>query len=103
MTDGAPRRPVSPLASEAADLLRRYARLEGPESERLLEAFKGLTIFELAMMTSDETLRPALDAFRRDHRRQLRPPIWQPVLFLCMPVTMLIAAIWGLWLTATGG
>lgn len=102
MTDVALRRPVSPLESEVADLLRRYPKLERGESERLLESFRALTILELALMTSDEKLRSALDAFRRDHKRQLRPPFWHPILFLGMPASMLVALLWGLWTTAFG-
>jgi hypothetical protein len=98
-----PHRPGAALASEVVDLLRRYPGLGHQEGERLLEAFKELPIFERALMTSDETLRAALDAFRRDHRRELQPPFWQPVLLLGMPVSMLIAVIWGLWMTAVGG
>jgi hypothetical protein len=75
-------RPARPaLAKEVGDLLRRYPALEPRESERLLESFKALTLLDLAMMTSDESLRAPLDAFRRDHKRQLRPPSGSPYCF----------------------
>jgi len=86
-------RPVSPLANEVAELLRRYPRLHAGESERLLEAFKALTILDLALMTSDETLRARLDAFREDHKRQLRPPLLHFVWFLALPILLLVAAV----------
>jgi hypothetical protein len=87
-------RPVSPLANEVSELLRRYDRLSARESERLLEAFKALTILDLALMTSDEALRAALDAFREDHKRALRPPLLHYVWFLALPALLLVAAIW---------
>jgi hypothetical protein len=103
MTNEAPRRHVSAPGIEVGDLLRRYPKLDQRERERLLEGYKALTMFDRAMMTSDEGLRAPLDAFRRDHRRRLRPPLWQPILLLGMPVSMLIAVAWGLWQTAVGG
>ena len=90
------------MEHEVEDLLRRYPALEPAEGERLLDAFKSLTLLQRALMTSDETLRSRLDAFERDHKRQLRPPSWHHFVILGMPVSMLLAALWGLWLTAIG-
>jgi hypothetical protein len=95
-------RTISPLADEVAGLLWRYDRLRPHETERLLDAFKRLTALDVALMTSDEALRGRLDAFRRDHKSQLRPPLWHVALFLGTPVAMLAAVIWGLWQTAGG-
>ena len=97
------RQRVSPHGLEVRDLLRRYPRLEPRESERLLEAFKSLTILELGLMMSDESLRARLDAFVKDHRRELRAPFWHPIVFLGMPVSILILLVYGLWQTAVGG
>ena len=88
------RRPMSPLANEVAEMLRRYPRLHAWESAKLLVGFKALTVLDQALMTTDDALRAGLDAFRLDHKRQLRPPLSHYALFLALPVLMLAAAIW---------
>lgn len=104
MTDtihAAPR--ASPEAAAVARLLRHYPRLDRPQMERLRQAFGALSILDMALLTTDETLRAKLDAFRRDHRPLFRPPASHYLAFLAIPGGLLIAMGWGLWTAAIGG
>jgi hypothetical protein len=104
MTDSqALAQPKSARVTEVVRLLRRYPELAPAETSRLVAAFRGLTLLDAALLTTDESLRVHLDRFRHDHRRKLRPPLGHYLLFLAVPVTVLAALTWGLWRTAIGG
>ena len=95
-------RPVSPMASEARALLRRYPDLESTELDRLLEIFPRLPILETALMTAEEDLRAKLHAFQRGHRRQVGGPAWQGLVLLAIPALMAAAFLWAIWQTIAG-
>jgi hypothetical protein len=96
-------RPKSEQVIEATQLLRLYPDLEPAETRRLVEVFRTLPILDVALMTTDEFIRPRLDAFRRDHKRELRPPFWHYLVFLSIPSTLVMALTWGLWRAVVGG
>ena len=93
---------VSPMASEARALLRRYPNLEQPELERLLQVFPRLPLLETALMTAEEDLRTKLDRFRREHGRRVRGPAWHGLLLLAIPAAMTAAFLWALLQTLSG-
>ena len=96
-------RPNSALVIAITQLLRRYPDLEPAETKRLVEGFRKLPILDVALMTADEQMRPRLDAFRRDYKRELRPPLWHYVLALALPSTLAATLAWGLWRTLVAG
>jgi hypothetical protein len=96
-------RPKSVLVAEVTGLLRRYPELGRAETRRLIEGFRKLPILEAALLTTDDQLRPRLDAFRRDHKWAIRPPLWHYLLGLVVPVTLAAVFGWGLWQAAVGG
>ena len=95
-------RPISPMASEARALLRRYPNLDLTELDRLLEIFPRLPILETALMTAEEDLRAKMHAFQREHRRQVRGPAWQGLVLLAIPAVMAAAFLWAIWQTVAG-
>lgn len=96
-------RPKSAQVLEVTQLLRRYPELEPAELKRLVAMFRTLPILDVALMTTDELVRPRLDAFRRDHKHELRPPPYYYLIVLAVPVAMVIALSFGFWRTAIGG
>ena len=95
-------RPASPMAAEARALLRRYPNLERTEIERLLQIFPRLPILETALMTAEDELGGKLDAFRREHERQMRGPAWHGLFLLAIPAAFATAFLWALWQTVAG-
>ncbi len=93
----------SPEAIEVAEMLRRYPRLEPRENAKLAEAFKGLPLRDVALMTSSESLRPGLDAFRRDQETRIGPQFFYYLMFIGLSLAILVAVVWGLWVTSPGG
>jgi len=84
-------------AGEATALLRRYPNLSSREVDTLIAIYPHLPMLHVALMTSDDELSPRLEAFHKDHRKQLRTPFRQ-LLALLIPVAMLLVALlWAIW------
>ncbi len=69
----------------------------------MLESFKALPLLDVALLTTDEKVRKGLDSFRRDHRHEFRPPLWQYLVFAALPGAYLAACAWALWSALFGG
>ena len=93
---------LSAEAAEVAGLLRRYPDLAPAETARLIRRFRALPIQDVAVIATDEQLRPRLDAFRRGCRGAFGAPLrHDPV--SAIPGALILAAAWGLWSAAMGG
>lgn len=66
--------PGSPVAVEAERLIRVYPRITAKEVDLLVIIFPTLHMLDLALMTSDPSLSPRLDAFYKDHGQRIRMP-----------------------------
>lgn len=56
---------------QAADLLSRYPHVSDGEAKLILGFLRTGRHLDVGMLTADERLKPQLDAFTRDHKRQL--------------------------------
>jgi hypothetical protein len=65
-------RPVRTAALERVEeLLRRYPDIAAEESGEILHFLKKGTALEIGLLSGNDDLRPALDAFRAAHARDL--------------------------------
>jgi predicted esterase len=56
---------------QAADLLSRYPSVSEAEARLILGFLRKGRHLDVGMLTADEALKPQLDAFTRDHKKQL--------------------------------
>jgi hypothetical protein len=54
----------------AASLLTRYPGLSGEETQEVLRFLKTARHLDVGLLSSDDAIRPRLDAFMEDHRKQ---------------------------------
>ena len=57
---------------QAGDLLLRYPRVSDAEARLILGFLRHGRHLDVGMLTADETLKPQLDSFMRDHGKHLR-------------------------------
>ena len=88
-------RPPSETTVKAEALLMRYPNLSETELATLINLFPNIRILDLGLMTSDDRLAPKLDAFRRDHRKQLKTPISSVIAFLAVPAIVIVVLLLG--------
>ena len=55
-----------------ADMLRRYPRVSDRERQEILGFIRHGRHLDIGLLTSDDTLRPRLDAFVEDHKHHLQ-------------------------------
>ena len=93
-------RPLSANGLMAERLISRYPALDARELDTLIETYPQLPILDVGLMSADDRLGPKLDAFQRDHRQSLKPPIGTRVAVWSMLAALPVAAAAGvLWVT----
>ena len=81
-------------AEEATAILERYPDATSDEITRLVTIYPHLPMLHIALMTSDDELRPRLEAFQTDHGRRIRTPFNQ-IRGLLLPLALLlIVLVW---------
>ncbi|HVU30794.1 MAG TPA: hypothetical protein VHE36_10375 [Sphingomicrobium sp.] len=67
---------MNPQASltreEAADLLRRYPDVSQDETKLIITFLRKGRHLDVGMLTADEDLKPYVEAFMADHKKELR-------------------------------
>jgi len=93
-------RPLSEAALTVESLLSRYPALDARELDTLIETFPRLAILDVGLLSADDRLGPRLDAFQRDHRKRLKPPLGTRMAVWAMLAALPVAAATGvLWVT----
>ena len=86
-----------PITRErVAALLGRYPDVSKDENRAILEFLKNGRHLEIGLLTSDEKLRPRLDAFMKDHKRHFRVSFGEAAAIIAMIAAFLLAA-WLFW------
>lgn len=62
-------------ATEVSSLLARYPNLGEAALARLINLYRGLPLLDSALLMTDATLAPRLDAFVAEHRSAVRTPL----------------------------
>lgn len=52
------------------------------------------SILDVGLMTADDRLSGQLEAFHRDHGKELMTPVSSLVAFLAVPTILVLAALW---------
>ena len=86
-----------PIARErVAALLGRYPDVSKDENRAILEFIKTGRHFDIGLLTSNESLRPKMDAFMEDHKRHFRVSFGEAAAIVVAIAASLLAA-WLLW------
>jgi hypothetical protein len=88
--------PWPTLRERVAALLARYPKISKNENREILEFMKEGRHLEIGLLTSDETLRPNLDAFMEDHKKHFRVSFGETAAVVAMIAAFLLAA-WLFW------
>ena len=81
-------------AEEATAILERYPDVTSDEVTRLVTIYPYLAMLHVALMTSDDELRPRLEAFQKDHGRRIRNSFSQVRGMLLPFALLLIVLVW---------
>jgi len=57
---------------QAADLISRYPHVSQSEAKLIVDFLRTGRHLDVGMLTADDRLKPQLDSFMHDHRRDLR-------------------------------
>jgi hypothetical protein len=79
-----------------ARLLARYPDLSKNENREILEFMKTGRHLDIGLLTSDEKLRPNLDAFMEDHKRHFQVSFRETTAVVVLIAAFLFAA-WLFW------
>ncbi len=85
-----------PDGEEAARLLARYPALSEIELARLINLYRRLPALDVALILSDDRLRPKIDRFSNDHRAKIRVPFRQYAVLVAIAVAGLALLAWTL-------
>lgn len=86
-----------PITRErVAALLGRYPDVSKDENRAILEFMKNGRHLDIGLLTSNESLRPKLDAFMKDHKRHFRVSFGEAAAIVSMIAAFLLAA-WLFW------
>lgn len=86
-----------PITRErVAALLGRYPDVSKDENRAILEFMKNGRHLEIGLLTSNESLRPRLDAFMEDHKRHFGVSFGEVAAIVAMIAAFLLAA-WLFW------
>ena len=64
--------PIRLSREEARDLLVRYPRVSNAEARLILDFLRKGRHLDVGMLTAEEKLKPQLDRFMADHKKELR-------------------------------
>jgi len=79
-----------------ADLLSRYPKVTGDESAEILTFLRTGRHLDVGLLTSNEKLKPRLDAFMEDHKHHFRVK-WGEATLVIAGIAALIAIFWLVW------
>lgn len=79
-----------------ADLLARYPNLSGEESKEILTFLRTGRHLDIGLLTSNDALRPNLDAFMEDHKGHFRIK-WGEGALLLVSIAALLVILWLVW------
>jgi hypothetical protein len=89
----APPRP-SEVARRTEQLLDRYPNLSEQELAELINLFGRLPILEYGLLTADDRLSPKVEAFHRDHGRQVRTSLASVAAVVAVPLVIAVTVLW---------
>lgn len=82
-----------PIARErVAALLRRYPDVSKDENREIVEFMKNGRHLDISLLTSNQSLRPKLDAFIEDHRKHFRASFGEAASIVAIVAAFLLAA-----------
>ncbi len=79
-----------------AKLLGRYPQVSKNENRAILEFMKNGRHLDIGLLTSDQSLKPNLDAFMEDHQKHFRVSFGEATAVVVMIAAFLLAA-WLFW------
>jgi hypothetical protein len=79
-----------------ADLLSRYPKITEDESAEVLTFLRTGRHLDVGLLTSDERLKPNLDAFMEDHKSHFQVK-WTEAALVIAGIAALIAIFWLVW------
>jgi hypothetical protein len=79
-----------------ADLLERYPRISAEEIREIITFLRTGRHLEIGLLTSNDRLRPNLDAFMHDHKAHFQVK-WREAVALIMGVVALLTMCWLIW------
>jgi hypothetical protein len=85
---------ISP--ERATELLARYPDVSKDEKREILEFMKTGRHLDIGLLTSDDKLRPNLDAFMEDHKRHFRVGFREATAVVVLIAAFLLAS-WLFW------
>jgi hypothetical protein len=85
-----------------AELLAHYPKVSKNDNREILEFMKNGRHLEIGLLTSDEKLRPNLDAFMEDHKKHFRVSFGEATAVVAMIGAFLLAS-WLFWELAVPG
>jgi hypothetical protein len=81
---------------EVADLLSRYPGVSGAEEQQILTFLRRGRHIDVGLLTSNDRLRPKLDAFFKDHKAHFRLK-WIEGAAAVSGIAALLAIFWLVW------
>ena len=94
-------RPFGPSADRFIELLARFPRVQPVESEEMIALYLQLTILEVGLLASDESIAVRLDSFIRTHSSRLKRS-WRDHLVFAATIAGTLVLLLGLVAMATG-
>ena len=85
--------PARSKSERIADLVSRYPGVTDAEAKEILTFMRTGRHLEVGLLTSDDRLRPRLDAFMEDHKAQLQVRWWEAAA-LAGGLAALLALLW---------
>lgn len=82
--------------ARVAGLLARYPHVSRTEKREILGFMRTGRHFDIALLTSDEKLRPSLDAFMKDHEKHFRVGFMEAAAVVALIAAFLLTC-WLLW------
>ena len=76
-----------------SDLVRRYPKITADEAEEILRFVREGRHLDVGLLTADDTIRPQLDAFVKDHKGHLALK-WAEAAVLLSGIAGLFGMLW---------
>ncbi|HXS49328.1 MAG TPA: hypothetical protein VN713_04295 [Sphingomicrobium sp.] len=83
-------------SERVADLVSRYPGVTDDEAKEILTFIRTGRQLEVGLLTTDDTIRPNLDAFMQDHKEHFRVKWWETTA-LVGGIAAALAAFWLIW------
>jgi len=82
-----------PSRERVSRLLFHYPRISDQQSREILDFLRSARHLDLGLLTTNEQIRPQLDAFMADHKRHFRLK-WTGGLAVVGGIALLLATLW---------